>query len=719
LAPEFNQYNYEDSMAGGLPAVTPQPVQPVQSTEPAQPDYIDSLSKQILGQGMTDKWTGQGFGSAEANARDMAKILAGIGITDISQFGPITEQVQEIVGTDDGGNPIYDTQTRNTFGNKLTGQAVPLTYSGRQTGNFFGGTYEGKGNTGYGVQFDEQGNPFFYTQGASSSDVGKLAPLLAIAQFIPALAPFATAANAAIAASQGNVLGAIAGAAGLGGYSDIANAANFAGALKSGNPLGIISSGANLGGMDLSGAANAAGLRDLNNIAGFNLNDISKTYQTVKALKSGDPASIISALGGYVAGQGSETPSIPTDSFEPFPSEPVTLGADPVGTSLFNRPIDSSIDVDPTDTPRIAFNPMDLYQELPKSAQQTPAVDQTPDMSGKSFNSAFAQARASGAKEFLWEGNVYNTKLADTATKTYDPVGGGRGEQGGPTAQELARANAVRGNPPPSDFANFASSVFPSAQAGSVAGIQPPDLASQIPGYGGPVPPSTYDQNNSIFGRVADDLGLPQEFQRNFSNTLNALPGVNLPFGAAGRYVGKGVDKVDDVLDPNWHTASGQRIYFNPDVNRWTPADPTFQNFVRNNSYELQGNVGKVFQEAAEEISKGNYTQAFSILDKNPTAQKMMLEKASFLGAHGVGPHKQLQHLGALNAPPAYTLNQGSGQYSAATSFYGKGKAPNVPRVNPPPQIPEVPKGYQRSGNRPPGGRAEGGLASLNRSSEQ
>jgi len=431
LAPEYNNYNYEDSMAGGLPAVTPQPVQPPepvytppapieQPAEPAKPDYIDTLSKQILGQGMTDKWTGQGFGSAEANARDMAKILAGIGITDISQFGPITEQVQEIIGYDDSGNPIYDTQTRNTFGNKLTGQAVPVTYSGRQTGNFFGGTYEGKGNTGYGVYFDEQGNPRFYTQGASSSDVGKLAPLLAMAQFVPGLQPFAMAANAAIAASQGNPLGVISNLAGLGDFagisnmSNISNAANFAGALKSGNPLSILSSGANLGGMDLRGAANAAGLGGLNNIGGYNLNDIAKTYRTAQALKSGDPASIISALGGYTGGQGNETPSVPTDSFEPFPSEPISVGEEPISTSIFNRPIDSSITEDPTDVAKIAFNPMDLYQELPKSTQQTPAVDQRPDMSGKSFNSAFAQARASGAKEFLWEGNVYNTNLAPT-----------------------------------------------------------------------------------------------------------------------------------------------------------------------------------------------------------------------------------------------------------------------------------------------------------------
>jgi hypothetical protein len=142
--------------------------------EEANSDVINALMQQILASSNTSKWTGQGRGSAEANARDMAKIMADIGITDIKQFGPVTREVQEIVGNDDGGNPIYETQTQRTFGNKETGQAVPLTYSGRQTGNFFGGTFEGKGNTGYGVMFDGEGNPIFYTQGASSNDLANL-----------------------------------------------------------------------------------------------------------------------------------------------------------------------------------------------------------------------------------------------------------------------------------------------------------------------------------------------------------------------------------------------------------------------------------------------------------------------------------------------------------------------------------------------------------------
>ena len=316
-------------------------------------DYKQFIKKQILGQGLTSKWSGAGHGSAEANAEDMARILSSIGITDIKQFGkvPKYEPVQEIGktyngnqvvqlydedagtsrnvirqpdgGADEEGNPTYkmvdvpsdakletkygfaqddgegnvsyspvdpskvkqvdgkivaDTG-QTTFGNKATGQVVPNTYTERQTGNFFGGTYEGKGNTGYGVQFDSQGNPIFYTQGASSSDLGNIAPLLSIASFIPGVAPFAQGLNALIAAKQGNILGAVAGAAGLGGMTEVANAARFAGALKSGDPLAIAMAGANAGGVS--------------DIGGFDLKDISKTIGAVKAIESGDPLAML------------------------------------------------------------------------------------------------------------------------------------------------------------------------------------------------------------------------------------------------------------------------------------------------------------------------------------------------------------------------------------------------------------------------------------------
>jgi hypothetical protein len=312
----------------------------------------DDLIRQILGSSNKSAWTGQGYGSAEKNAADMARILAGIGITDVKQLGKVDkyEPVEKIgmtlngqpvqgsgsefyvldsVDTGDGTEyvrrnlnseeakqvkPVYGVPTgydentqptyRNvdvtkvkekdgqlfgatgqTFGNKLTGQEVPNTYTARQTGDFFGGTYEGKGNTGYGVQFDQQGNPIFYTQGASSSDLDDFAPLLTLASFVPGLQPFAMAANAAIAAKQGNPLGVITNLAGMGnlagisGMADVAKAARFASAVKSGDPLAMAFSGANLGGVT--------------NIGGIDLKDISKTIGGIKALQSGDPLTMM------------------------------------------------------------------------------------------------------------------------------------------------------------------------------------------------------------------------------------------------------------------------------------------------------------------------------------------------------------------------------------------------------------------------------------------
>ena len=133
---------------------------------------IDNLIKQIQSQGTTDKWTG-GYG-ADAATKDMARILDSIGITDINQFGPVTKQVELYMGEGVDGTPIYQTQEEQTFGNKITGQAVPVTYSERQTGNAFGGTFEGKGNTGYRVDFTPDGKPIFYTTGASSSNAAEI-----------------------------------------------------------------------------------------------------------------------------------------------------------------------------------------------------------------------------------------------------------------------------------------------------------------------------------------------------------------------------------------------------------------------------------------------------------------------------------------------------------------------------------------------------------------
>jgi hypothetical protein len=60
------------------------------STPATKEDAIAKITQQILAQGTADKWSGEGKGSAEKNAADMAKIIADTGATDISQFGKVT-----------------------------------------------------------------------------------------------------------------------------------------------------------------------------------------------------------------------------------------------------------------------------------------------------------------------------------------------------------------------------------------------------------------------------------------------------------------------------------------------------------------------------------------------------------------------------------------------------------------------------------------------------
>jgi hypothetical protein len=174
------------------------------------------LTQQILGQGTADQWTGEGKGSAQANAADMANILSSIGITDINQFGQITKQVP-VTYTDENGN-TYDTgqtQTVTTYGNKVTGQEVPSTYGERQTGNAFGGTFTGKGNTGYRVEIAPNGTPVFYTTGASSSDAANWMPIVQLA--LAATGAGGLLGNALLGAGASQVAAGALGNAILGG----------------------------------------------------------------------------------------------------------------------------------------------------------------------------------------------------------------------------------------------------------------------------------------------------------------------------------------------------------------------------------------------------------------------------------------------------------------------------------------------------------------------
>jgi len=108
-------------------------------------ENVDKLSKQILAQNTTATW--KGSVKPETAARYMADDLAKSGITDISQVGKGTTGII----------------------NKETGEKLVSGYGERTKGNLWSGSYEGAGNTGFGVQFTDDGKPMFYTEGASSS----------------------------------------------------------------------------------------------------------------------------------------------------------------------------------------------------------------------------------------------------------------------------------------------------------------------------------------------------------------------------------------------------------------------------------------------------------------------------------------------------------------------------------------------------------------------
>jgi hypothetical protein len=133
---------------------------------------VDKITAQILAQGTSSKWTGEGFGSAESNARAMAENLLASGVTDISQVGKKKITIPGYTQSLESGDTEVAETSYDQIINKVTGKQLINDYAERGGGgNAWSGTYAGKGNTAYNVQFDSKGNPVFYTTGASSNDI--------------------------------------------------------------------------------------------------------------------------------------------------------------------------------------------------------------------------------------------------------------------------------------------------------------------------------------------------------------------------------------------------------------------------------------------------------------------------------------------------------------------------------------------------------------------
>jgi len=197
-------------------------------------ENVNKLASQILAQNTTEKWTG-GLPPEKA-ALYMADELAKSGVSDIAQVG----------------------QGQNGIVNKMTGEKLVSGYGERTKGNLWSGSYEGKGNTGFGVEFDAQGKPVFFTQGASSSTLGKdILKLAAVAGAIYGLGGFEGLLSGA--AGGAGATGAGLEFAGSGGAFDLANA-GIAGGTSAFTPaqLALIESGASAA--QVAAAGTGAGL---------------------------------------------------------------------------------------------------------------------------------------------------------------------------------------------------------------------------------------------------------------------------------------------------------------------------------------------------------------------------------------------------------------------------------------------------------------------------
>ena len=190
---EYNVTPAQMAQAVGLPTQAIQERYVAAAPDTNTAENINKLASQILAQGTTEAWTG-GLPPEKA-ALYMASDLAKSGVTNIEQ---ITKGDSGII-------------------NAMTGEKLVSGYGERTGGNLWSGSYEGKGNTGFGVNFDESGKPIFYTQGASSStlkdDILKVAAVGALAFGIPGVSEGLLSGTAA---GTGLGTGLTAGAGGLG-----------------------------------------------------------------------------------------------------------------------------------------------------------------------------------------------------------------------------------------------------------------------------------------------------------------------------------------------------------------------------------------------------------------------------------------------------------------------------------------------------------------------
>ena len=333
------------------------------------------------------------------------------------------------------------------------------------------------------------------------------------------------------------------------------------------------------------------------------------------------------------------------------------------------------------------------------------------DYSGSSFNDAFARARASGDKTFIWNGKPYNTQLAPTpSTPSYDSVGGGRGGQGGMTAEQSNSRYATA--PSTNLLARFVNSLIPSAEAGGLPynagagrGVQGGATAQELSDYesqknlgpyvgyknafnmnpkGGDVnqlpDPRTYAAVSGFMGQSPDQQGF-SVLHPDYSDIKSA--------GEAGFYTGIGAQMLPVLGRARNLLGSTEEAVGNKFLNesgRYIPGSNAYQApEYASELTRLTADPMKMFkmiqdlpndvyrttavQNALKAIASGDGVAAYRALESNPLAKKALLDYGQKLGASEISP---FQNLKSYN-PAEYLSRTTGGFFKNPTQGKAKG----------------------------------------------
>ena len=303
------------------------------------------------------------------------------------------------------------------------------------------------------------------------------------------------------------------------------------------------------------------------------------------------------------------------------------------------------------------------------------------------FGRAFAQARLAGDKTFNWQGGSYTTDLASpTGSKVsaavsggrgrqggataeelakyfggqapagFDSIGGGRGGQGGPTAEELAAYIQSSGQAKPQELGPFIG--YPSfkmnPKMGDINQVADPRTLAAVKGFFGQAPDQ---QGFSVMH--PDSAGIRSAGEAGYYGGIGALlagPAAK-GLGAASKGIASLVDKGEDSADYITRVLSQNTGAGVADPTRLSNTSRQFPNMLMDMS--INPATRNVADQALALFNAGDQAGAFRLINSNPTANAAMQQFAGRMGYQQIAP---LPISPRYDSPADYILNM-SGQY--------------------------------------------------------